>query len=259
MNWYYYVLLSLPLCIFEVNGDVIACISLNKSNNAEEEYESLLKTLKQNLTIVLEADNSTKYIDHLDINVQHPAISMEGQLNNVYVSNLDDFRLKYFQHLDIINNQMELFNLTFHNISIVGEYDLTGNIGDLFDIFGEGTFWMNLHNFSVHAISQFPSINSSHVCITMDITPNLQSTKGWFNDFMNDEELEDIINKGIFTMLPEIIDVIWAENKNAEDEIMQKVVYSDYIHKYLHIRVPAECTLDTVTGDGYNDGDNSII
>lgn len=63
----------------------------------------------------------------------------------------DDVRLFHFHEFDIcflenlfLNRtyyQFDVFNLTFRNLSVNGKYDLNGDIGDLFDIYGDGDFW----------------------------------------------------------------------------------------------------------------------
>lgn len=68
-------------------------------------------------------------------------LSMKGEVNNLTMANLDDYEMKFFSEIDIGKNEIQLFNLTFKNISMVGEYNMTGNIGDLFDIWGAGHFW----------------------------------------------------------------------------------------------------------------------
>lgn len=49
--------------------------------------------------------------------------------------------MKLFSEIDVGENKFDLFNLTFRNISVVGEYNITGDIGELFDIWGAGHFW----------------------------------------------------------------------------------------------------------------------
>lgn len=65
----------------------------------------------------------------------------KGELNNGTISNLDEFDMKLFSEIDVGENKFDLFNLTFRNISVVGEYNITGDIGELFDIWGAGHFW----------------------------------------------------------------------------------------------------------------------
>ncbi|KAJ8985319.1 hypothetical protein NQ317_008349 [Molorchus minor] len=191
-----------------------------------DDYSEIVKISKFKLTSLLEDNNnSTQYVDHLDFKLTHPAISIEGQLDDIYISNLNYYTLKYFQKINLLNNTMELFNLTFHNISLVGAYNLTGNIGGLFDIFGTGHFRLNMLNFSISGQSPLlPSINETHACILMNIHPHVEAMEGWFDDLMNDNELEELINQVIIEIAPTAIEVIWEERKDVLDPFLQKVV-----------------------------------
>lgn len=62
---------------------------------------------------------------------------LNGTLNNLNVTNFDNFTIK----LDSTSEGH--LNLTFslNDVKFDGQYDLFGNIGDLFDIFGTGDFW----------------------------------------------------------------------------------------------------------------------
>lgn len=39
------------------------------------------------------------------------------------------------------NTKYSVYNLTLYNISMEGHYDVRGNLGELFDVFGKGVFW----------------------------------------------------------------------------------------------------------------------
>lgn len=67
--------------------------------------------------------------------------SAKGCFDNLTISNLDlgtsDFNIPSFEN----NTKSSLFEIVRYNISMNGHYNLRGNIGDLFDVFGNGLFW----------------------------------------------------------------------------------------------------------------------
>ncbi|KAJ8955061.1 hypothetical protein NQ314_006941 [Rhamnusium bicolor] len=173
-----------------VDGTVTVCVQYRKPEivGSLDDYTALVKVLKQELTQLLVGDGSSQFYDHSDFDFHHPALSAKGEINNVTVSNLDDYELKFFNDVNITENKIKVFNLTFHNILAAGEYKLRGNIGDLFDIFGEGHFW--------------------------------------FLNLMNDDELEELFNNAIVALASEIVDVLWLEFKDAVDGPLQQWIDS---------------------------------
>lgn len=67
---------------------------------------------------------------------------MNGTFDNTFMSHLNQNKIeKSFPNNFDNNTEFSLFRLTVYNISVEGQYDLLGNIGDLFDVFGNGNFW----------------------------------------------------------------------------------------------------------------------
>lgn len=60
-----------------------------------------------------------------------------GSFDDLDIAHLTQFSINSNINLPVI----ELVNITFHNISFVGKYDLFGVVGQLFDIYGNGSFW----------------------------------------------------------------------------------------------------------------------
>lgn len=65
--------------------------------------------------------------------------SAKGFFDNLTISGLSDHESSFFGSSDGIS--LEIIDMLFPNISLVGNYNLTGDIGDLFDIYGSGPFW----------------------------------------------------------------------------------------------------------------------
>lgn len=66
---------------------------------------------------------------------------LNGSLSNLTISQLDQYDLEIMKWYDVLHERFQIFRLTFYNMSFVGNYDVYGNIGELFDIYGVGSFW----------------------------------------------------------------------------------------------------------------------
>jgi hypothetical protein len=84
-------------------------------------------------------------LDHIDLDINHPAIRIQGALDNVLIYNLHDFIVCFLENLELNATshtyKFDVFNLTFKNVRVEGEYNITGDLGDIFDLFGDGNFW----------------------------------------------------------------------------------------------------------------------
>jgi hypothetical protein len=70
---------------------------------------------------------------------------IQGALDNVLIYNLHDFIVCFLENLELNATshtyKFDVFNLTFKNVRVEGEYNITGDLGDIFDLFGDGNFW----------------------------------------------------------------------------------------------------------------------
>ncbi|XP_018565668.1 uncharacterized protein LOC108906760 [Anoplophora glabripennis] len=209
-----------------VSGNLKICIQTKDENNTEEDLSlEDLKSFIDELTELLKF-NSTIFSDHLDLDLKHEALSMKGEINNVTVANLDDRELRLFPNINFTTNEIGLLNLTFSNVSVVGEYNITGNIGDLFDIWGAGHFRANLLNFSVSATTTIPVVNSTSVCLFLDVKVKLSAVESWFDGLMDDDELEELINHALAAIAPEAVSIVWEDTKVVIDEPLEKWIES---------------------------------
>lgn len=66
-----------------------------------------------------------------------------GPIDDVKIYNLLDFRICFLENIipDPGHYQFDVFNLTFHNVRVEGVYNVTGDLADIFDVYGDGNFW----------------------------------------------------------------------------------------------------------------------
>lgn len=90
-------------------------------------------------------------------------------MDNLTIANLTDF-VTISPNPD--NDAMlEVFDFRFNNISFDGQYNMTGDIGDLFDIYGDGPFWLNFINLRV----RMPANLTENICLVTEIFIKLES------------------------------------------------------------------------------------
>ncbi|KAJ8921532.1 hypothetical protein NQ315_003152 [Exocentrus adspersus] len=221
-RYFIFVLALIQTFYTSVNGNLTICIpTKGNESDVEGDYRLLLTNLKQELSALLDGDSSF-FLDHLDFNLDHPAVALKGLLHNVTAKNMQDFHIDFFKDIDIIRNRIEIFNLTFRNVSTFGEYNMTGNIGELFDIWGAGSFWANVYNFSISAQTKIPNITSTATCLFIDVKVTLQKLESWFDNMMDDEELEEIMNGAIMDLATEAVESIWDQLKDDFHGPLQK-------------------------------------
>ncbi|KAG5885185.1 hypothetical protein JTB14_036493 [Gonioctena quinquepunctata] len=200
------IFLVLFLQIFKARGSINICWNVFKHDSSHVQTGADLEYKESN------------FVDHFVLNFTHPAISIYAILDNLTLSNLTNLQPS-------INKDNQILNLTFPNITIEGVYDLKGNIGDLFDIFGNGTFWMHLLNFSI-GVTIEPYLKGFSVCANTTVNIDLQQFQIQLNDFMADEELGELMNKAFCSIVPEILRVLWEEEKEDKDEEIEKWINS---------------------------------
>ncbi|CAG9853990.1 unnamed protein product [Phyllotreta striolata] len=160
------------------------------------------------------------FISNVSLTFNHPAIRLNAEFKNVSIWNTSYVVNTFFQ-----NNQ--LVNLTFPNISLVGDYySMKGNIGQLFDIFGEGDFWCYLTNFSVSFSILSLNLNTTDFCVPVSLDVDLQKANIHFNNLMDDPELCDLFNEGFCSLMPDIVKDVWEEAKEANDPWLEARINS---------------------------------
>lgn len=80
------------------------------------------------------------YKIHIELKILF--FSLKGSFDNLTVSHLNLNKESENWFVDLHNNsRFSFYNLTVYNISLEGMYDIKGNVGDLFDVYGKGYFW----------------------------------------------------------------------------------------------------------------------
>nr|CAI5826907.1 unnamed protein product [Callosobruchus analis] len=162
------------------------------------------------------------HVDHLPFSFTHPAIRIAGVVDDVTVSNMFEYTLEKMKFTD--EKHFLIFNITFHNISVNGLYDMKGNIGELFDIFGKGKFWFQMINFNIVATMEWPLFeNGTAICATSNVDVSVQQVKNHYYNLMEDPELEELMNEAMESMAPEIVQILWNEAKENYNDIIKKV------------------------------------
>ncbi|XP_044258471.1 uncharacterized protein LOC123007306 [Tribolium madens] len=226
LNKIYVFLSSLVVAQATVN----VCIPLHSSFSEEvSNPDELFKEIKD--AIVAQTSNkSNLHIEHLDVNISHPAIRVLGTLDDLDLYHFHEFDICFLENifLNLSYYQFDVFNLTFRNLRIEGKYNITGDIGDFFDIYGVGDFWIELLNFSI-AMTNFSINVTDEICLPVNIDINLQQVKNHFDKFMDDPDLEKLFNDAIMDILPETFNILWAEMKDIFDKPLE-----DEINNIIH-------------------------
>ncbi|XP_074033647.1 uncharacterized protein [Leptinotarsa decemlineata] len=163
--------------------------------------------------------NDSIYLGTQRVNFTHPAISLDILFDNLTVSHLTNIKPSIF------NEKKQILNLTFPHIFAEGEYDMMGNIGDLFDIFGKGHFRGRLIDVSIALTLDF-IFNSTSICVPATLDVRIGKVMLNFSHFMGDKDMEKLMNKGFSKILPEIIRVFWEEMKEGNDPSIEEWINS---------------------------------
>ncbi|XP_025830697.1 uncharacterized protein LOC112904584 [Agrilus planipennis] len=90
-------------------------------------------------------------IEFIDLNITHEVGRFVGYARDIEVRHLSRFKLDHIS----LNLQNRLsFNITFPYLKVIGFYEINGNVGDMFRIFGKGPFWLKLQGLSISAVAQ---------------------------------------------------------------------------------------------------------
>ncbi|KYB29377.1 hypothetical protein TcasGA2_TC032224 [Tribolium castaneum] len=226
----YFFLSSLLVARATVN----ICIPLHSSSAEVSTPDDLFKEIKDEI-VAKTSNKSNLHLEHLDVDVSHPAISLYGTMDDLDLYHFHEFDICFLENLflNLSYYQFDVFNLTFRNLRVEGKYNLTGDIGDLFDIYGVGDFWMELRNFSI-AMTNFSINVTDEICIPVNIDINLQEVRNQFDNFMEDPDLEILLNGTMMNILPESFSIFWAEMKAIFDKPLE-----DEINNIIHHNVPA--------------------
>ncbi|XP_072376253.1 uncharacterized protein [Diabrotica undecimpunctata] len=164
-------------------------------------------------------------VDKYDTYLVHPAITLDAHFKNlsIWISH---------PHNAILEN-LQILNVTFPNITVMGEYNMSGNIGELFDIFGNGDFSLSLLDFSLAiSITEF-DVNTTSICTRVSIDVDVQSVPVEFHGLMGDQELEDLFNKAFVAMFPEVVKDLWRRAQNESEPMIEKLI-NDLINIFGH-------------------------
>jgi len=222
------VIFQLSAILLAVEGTINVCVPLNSVNSQDEiSTNTLLEEIKTDIKAKFSDNNHVIDVGHIDLDLTHPAIRVNGTLDNVLLSNLFEYNMCLLD-IDLATTKFTVFNLTFNHIKVKGNYDITGNIGDLFDIFGTGDFWIKMMNFSI-AMTHFNLSIGEEICFPINIDMDLVGMKNNFKGLMNDAELEELFNDAIKAIAPECLAIIWSEIKDIFDGPLEKAI-NDYLH-----------------------------
>ncbi|XP_056631180.1 uncharacterized protein LOC130441489 [Diorhabda sublineata] len=164
------------------------------------------------------------YVDKLDIDIDHPAAWVKGELTNLSI---------WFEEPIATANFGQLFNFTYPNLTVLANYDITGNIGDLFDIYGSGDCKIQMFNFSLSLNILEININQTTICIKVVVDVDVQQTPIEFYNFMDGAELQDLFNRAMKSIVPDIIKIVWEEIRAANEPEIE-----DYINKIINGQWP---------------------
>ncbi|KAL3276715.1 hypothetical protein HHI36_012085 [Cryptolaemus montrouzieri] len=160
-------------------------------------------------------------------NITSDIITVSGYVVNINISNFKNFTLCLLDGI-----KKPLFSFSMNDVKIQGEeYKINGSVSDLFNIYGNGSFELDMNYFEV--LADNISYNMFHpTCFGMDIDLDLNLNVNFTNLMGGDPLLNQLLNKVIGDMAPDILDYYWEPiYENHLVDIIQKV-----LDKYINNR-----------------------
>ncbi|XP_063926178.1 uncharacterized protein LOC135139775 [Zophobas morio] len=232
---------------------IYVCIPTQSSDATSASADDVFKSIVNDASkkIKADADEPNAVIEHVDLNITHPAIRLVGPIDDVKIYNLLDFRICFLENIipDPGHYQFDVFNLTFHNVRVEGVYNVTGDLADIFDVYGDGNFWVELHNLSLAMVNCTINITSDGICLPVNLEIDLQEIRNHFSGLMGDDELEDLFNRVVTDIVPEALKIVWRELEDMFDAALQDEI-QDIINAIFGGGFPA--SLVTTFNDAQN-------
>ncbi|CAH1183260.1 unnamed protein product [Phaedon cochleariae] len=166
------------------------------------------------------------HIDKIEFNVNHEAANVKGRAEDLTIRHISKFLVdkESFSDLGKLRFKLDL-NLTFPYIKVNGTYNIDGEVGGAFRIFGNGPFRLNLIDLKLgtSTILKFTLPARLRVeSISLDV--KLKKLENNFENLMKDKETGVLINKAISKLAPEALRLLWPELKPSIEVQVKKYI-----------------------------------
>ncbi|XP_076683719.1 uncharacterized protein LOC143376855 isoform X2 [Andrena cerasifolii] len=145
-------------------------------------------------------------LDEIDIDIDNPEIgNVSLVIENLEVHNLSTFVINKAK-LSLVGPTITA-NITIPHVHARGYYNISGMVGDMLDLHGDGPFKADIYDFElyVHTVLGF----SRGVYLkTFDLDFSLRTIDLGLENFMGDDELSRIMSKVFQDLTPKVLDII---------------------------------------------------
>ncbi|XP_068985437.1 uncharacterized protein [Bombus flavifrons] len=145
-------------------------------------------------------------LDELDIHVDNSDIgNISIVLEDIVLYNLSTFVVNKAK-LSLIGPTFAA-NISIPEIYAEGLYNISGVLGNTVDLKGAGSFKANIYDFQLY-VNSLLGFHKGVYLKTFDMDFSLRSIDINLGNFMDDDELSDVMNKVFKELTPKVIEVI---------------------------------------------------
>ncbi|PSN47718.1 hypothetical protein C0J52_04599, partial [Blattella germanica] len=148
------------------------------------------------------------YIEHEDLKLESQLINLQLTIDETTVTQLSGFVIDKIEN-DLANLKAD-FGITLPQLEFVGMYDALGEIPDLIQIIGNGSYTLSLTGLSTWGTVTIGSEGNSEdgaVFIqSLDLDFSLEALKTGFENFMGGGSMGDLMNDLISENGPEYLE-----------------------------------------------------
>ncbi|XP_016769295.1 uncharacterized protein LOC551572 isoform X3 [Apis mellifera] len=145
-------------------------------------------------------------LDEVDIVIENPEIgNVSITIQDLQLHNLSTFIINKAK-LSLIGPTIAA-NITVPRIYVEGFYNISGDLSQKFQLHGYGPFKGNIHDFQLY-INTILGYSRGVYLKTFDLDFTLKFIDINLKNLMDDQELNDIMNKVVQELTPKVLDII---------------------------------------------------
>lgn len=145
-------------------------------------------------------------LDEIDIDIDNPEIgNVTLVIENLVLHNLSTFVINKAK-LSLLGPTITA-NVTIPHVFVEGLYNISGIVGNMLNLFGDGPFKADVYDFQIY-VNTVLGYNRGMYLKTFDLDFNLNSLDVRLENFMGDEELSRIMSKVFQQLTPKVVDII---------------------------------------------------
>ncbi|XP_078042647.1 uncharacterized protein LOC144473003 isoform X2 [Augochlora pura] len=145
-------------------------------------------------------------LDEIDIDIDNPEIgNVTLVIEDLVLHNLSTFVINKAK-LSLLGPTITA-NVTIPHVLVEGLYNISGIVGNMLNLFGDGPFKADVYDFQIY-VNTVLGYNRGVYLKTFDLDFNLSSLDVRLENFMGDEELSRIMSKVFQQLTPKVVDII---------------------------------------------------